>query len=400
MGVRVELFRQLRLGGLAAAVVLVASVAQAEGGAPKTVTSLGQAVVYGGDTALARDKAIEDAQRKAVEKAVGTMVASETITENFQLISDKIFSRSKGYVRGYEVLSETEEDGVYRVKIEAQVAQGNLKNDLDGIKSILRGKNMPRVLVMIAEQNVGQASAEFWWGNKNFSTNLDSVENAFIDQWTAQGLDFVDRQALQGKLSTGPALSSANPAEGAVKEFAGKTGAEVVVIGKAVATDAGTIMGTKMHSIRANISVRALHLDTGRIMATSTQSKAVGHIDPVTGGTRALTKVAEAAADELLQKILDQWQSEVAGPTTVQLTVSNFKRSRQVRQLMGILRNRVRGIQTVRQRRYGGQTAHLEVDLEGSSQDLAMELEEKKFPGFRVVIEAITANTVTAALEH
>ena len=52
----------------------------------KTVTAMGQAAIYQGDKSHARDKAIEDAMRKAVEMAVGAMVSSETITENFELI--------------------------------------------------------------------------------------------------------------------------------------------------------------------------------------------------------------------------------------------------------------------------------------------------------------------------
>ena len=58
------------------------------------VEAVGQAAIYGKDVAQARDKAIDDARRKAVEQAIGSMVSSETVTENFQLISDKILSNS------------------------------------------------------------------------------------------------------------------------------------------------------------------------------------------------------------------------------------------------------------------------------------------------------------------
>ncbi|HEV8539645.1 MAG TPA: hypothetical protein VGQ60_00645, partial [Nitrospiraceae bacterium] len=49
----------------------------------QTVTADGVAGIQGGDKAIARDNAIQDALRKAVEQAVGTMVASETMVENF-----------------------------------------------------------------------------------------------------------------------------------------------------------------------------------------------------------------------------------------------------------------------------------------------------------------------------
>ncbi len=389
------------VGSMFVALLLVAQAkGVAEAPTPATtVQAVGQAAIYGNDVAQARDKAIEDAMRKAVEQAVGAMVSSETVTQNFELLSDKIYSKSRGYVRSYKVISEKKEEGVYQVNIEAQVASGNLKNDLDGVLAVLKAKNMPRVLIMVAEQNVGQAGADFWWGNKTFSTNLDAVENAFIDSWTPKGLKFIDRQQLSGKLKVSSALSSAEPSDDAVKELGQMAGAELVVIGKAVATDVGPIMGTQMHSIRANISLRALNLDNGQILATSTQSQAVGHVDATTGGTQALQKVAVKAADDLLQKILAQWEGQVSGPSSVTLTIKNVGKSKFLRDIAEILRNQVRGVAEVRQRAFKARVAELEVDIKGSAQDLATELEEKKFTGFTLEIDEVTANTVVAVLK-
>jgi hypothetical protein len=390
--------RRMKTVGAALLVVMAAPVLWAQEGG-QTVQATGQAAIYGTDLAHARDKAIEDAMRKAVEQAMGAMISSETVTANYELISDKILSQSKGYVRNYKVLSEGKEDGVMVVKIEAQVSAGNLQNDLKGVLAVLKSKNMPRVLIMVAEQNVGQAGAAFWWGNKAFSTNLDAVENAFIDNWTPKGLKFVDRQALQGKLSVGQAMSSAEPSDGAVKEFGLAAGAEVVVIGKAVASDVGPIMGTQMHSIRANISLRALNLDNGEILATSTQTQAVGHIDPTTGGTQALQKVATKAADDLLAKILAQWEGHVSGPASVKLTLKNVGKQKFLRDISEVLRNQVRGVSDVRQRSFANKVGELEVEIKGSAQDLAEQLEDKKFPGFAVEVEAVTANTVIVTVK-
>ncbi len=392
-----------RVGVIAAVLVGLVAEAQAEvaskADAPQRVSAMGQAAVIGTDVANARDKAVDDALRKAVEQSVGTMITSETVTQNFQLLSDKVFSKARGYVRNYKITSEKQDQGVYTVNVDAEVSSGNLKNDVDGIMHVLRAKNMPRMLIMIAEQNIGQGDANFWWGNKTFSTNLDAAENTFMDHWMKKGVRFVDRQALQGKISAGPATTSAEPTNDAIKEFAGKSGAEVVIVGKAVATDVGTIMGTQMHSARANISLRALSLDTGRILATATRSEAVGHVDPTTGGTLALKKAAEKTADELLEKIMAQWSQEVSGPATITLNLTNVKQSKNLRSIAQVLREQVRGVQDVRQLSFKNKAAELEVELKGSAQDLADELETKTFPGFAVDVQEVTANSVTAALK-
>ncbi len=362
------------------------------------VAAVGQAAIVGGDTPQARDRAIDDALRRAVEQAVGTLVSAETVTQNFELLSDKIYAKSKGYVSKYEIVSEAKKEGVYEVNIKAEVKAGDLSKDLDGILAVLRAKKMPRVLVMIAEQNVGQANETFWWGDKNFSANLDAAENAFINAWKPKGVRFVDRQAITGKIKVGAALGSAAPADDAVKEFAGKAGAEVVIVGKAFARDVGPMMGTQMHSIRANLSLRALKVDTGEVLATSTTTHVAGHIDPGTGGTQALQGAAQKAAHELLERILEQWQGELGGSASVTVVINKVKGLKNVRALSATIEG-IRGVTDVRQRAFGDSKVELEVDIKGSAQDLAVELEDKQFPGFRVEVEAVTANTVTGSVK-
>jgi hypothetical protein len=389
--------RTLKLAPVVALLALPAAVwAQ-----PKTVTATGQSAVVNNDKVRARDKALDDAKRQAVEQAIGTLVSSETVTSNYELISDKVLSKSSGYVRNFKVLSEGVKEGVFEVKIEAEVDSGGLQNDLQGILAVLKAKNMPRVLLMITEQNVGSAAGNSWWaGEKSFSVDLGVVENTFIDQWNPKGFSFVDRQALAGKIKVSGAVTNADqPSDDQAKEFAKGSGAEVVIFGKAIATDAGPIMGSQMHSCRANISLRALNVDSGEILGTSTQEGTAGHIDPPTGGTKALQKVSQKAAEDLLAKIMARWEAQVAGPNKVSLTINGVQKSKHLRDIETFLRNDVRGVQDVRQRGFKAKKAEMEIELKGTAQDLAEELEDKKFPGFNIEVEEITANSVTASVK-
>lgn len=375
---------------LISALPLLCSSAVLAGDEATTVNATGQAAIVNDDAVQARDRAIQDAHRKAVEQAVGAMVSSETVTANFELLSDKIFSKSKGYVRKYDIIKESKADGIFQVEIKAQVATGDLKGDIDGVLALLQSKNMPRMLVMISEQNVGQK-------DPLFAVSLNSVENIFMDAWMPKGIEFVDRQALMGKLSVGPAVAMGGDPN-AIKEFGMQTGADIVIIGQAVATDAGSIEGTSMRSVRANVSVRALNVDNGSILASSTVAQGSAHIDGLTAGTMAFEKSARKIAEELLEKILAKWQTEVAGPSKVKLVIKNVQKSKMLADLATALRNNVRGVQNVRQRSYKAKVAELEIEMAGSAQDLAGELESKKFPGFQLEIDEFTANTVTASL--
>jgi hypothetical protein len=386
--------------GIAALTVAVAMFSATAWAADTVdVTVVGQAVIFSNDKVAAKEKAIDDALRKAVEQAVGTIISSETVTSNYQLVSDKIFSRSKGYVKSHKVVEEAVRDGnVFEVKLQATVGTAALQDDVDGILVALSAKNMPRVLVMVTEQQVGAASPSYWWGEKSFKTTMDVTENAIIASWQPKGVRFVDRQSLAGKLTTGLTTSSA-PDDRMVKDIAGKVGAEIVVRGDATAQDQGLVMGTQMHSIQVSVSLRALNTDTGDIMGAATITTAALHINPASGGTAALDKAGQAAAKVLFTKMLDRWQKEIFGAATVSLKVNDVGKTANLKALKSFLTNDIRGVKAVRERSYSKKLAELEVEIEGSAQDLATELEEKKFPGFKIEIDEVTANTITASLK-
>ena len=45
---------------------------------------------------LARDEAVKRALRRAVEEGVGTLIDSESLAQNFQLLNDEVYSQVKG----------------------------------------------------------------------------------------------------------------------------------------------------------------------------------------------------------------------------------------------------------------------------------------------------------------
>lgn len=71
-----------------------------------------------GETA---DEAIKDAFRVAVRQVVGAFVDAETLLENDELIRDKVLTYSNGCIKKYSEIRKVEENGLFRVKIRADV---------------------------------------------------------------------------------------------------------------------------------------------------------------------------------------------------------------------------------------------------------------------------------------
>ncbi len=102
-----------------------------------------------------------DAQRNAVEKAVGVFVSGKTMVEKAVAIENNILSKTDGYIKKFDVISEgPAENNLYRTRIRALVAVKDLQNDLKDM-SLLKTAELQRPRVMISlKEKVDKADVE------------------------------------------------------------------------------------------------------------------------------------------------------------------------------------------------------------------------------------------------
>jgi len=355
----------------------------------RIIEAEGAGVVINNDMALARDNAINDSLRKAVEQAVGTIISSETVVENFVVINDSIYSKSQGYIQNYRILKENVSDNLYRVKIRATVSLGSIKNDLQALGFLMARKGMPRIMVLIAEQNVGQIHPYYFWD----SIDLSICENVIQSNFLKDGFTFIDRASLEGKIK-GITLRGTDLSNSAAARLGGQVDAELVIVGKAFAKYAGNVAGTAMKSLQANVTARAIRTDNGMVIASASEHAAAVHIDDITGGTEAIKKAAEKLAESLKAQIIDKWQAETSSTSLIALTVRQIKSYSDFMRLKDVLKNEVRGVKNVYVRKMESGVARMDVEVEGSAMSLADKLAVKKFKGFSLDITSAGQNSL------
>ena len=126
-------------------------------------------------------------------------------------------------------------------------------------------KARPRVIVMIAEQNVGKNGFSYWWGAKGFVSDMDILQNALIKSWQPRGFKFVDPAMLGDALTVKGAL----PQSGAQQPVGGpdrpRYDADIAIVGKVLVTDGGVVMkGVDMRTYNAVGTLRVLNVDHRR----------------------------------------------------------------------------------------------------------------------------------------
>jgi hypothetical protein len=359
----------------------------------------GVGVIIDDNTAIARDQAIQDALRLVVEQAAGTMVSSETLVQNYEVMRDQIYSKSQGYIQRYEVTNESTEGNLYKVTIQAAVAEGNLKNDILALGLLMARKNMPRVMIMVAEQNVGMHYYSYWWGVKAGTADLSITENVLMEKLTQKGFHIVDHAMTSKTLEIKDPYKIESLNNDAVRNIGNLYDAEVVIYGKALSKLAGSVLGTSMKSAQADVSLRVVSTDTGRVIASSTQHAAAVHPNEVTAGADALKIATDAIADQLLKQIVNQWSQDVSGGSLIRLVVSDIPSYSHLVKLKEMIQKRIRGVSGLYQRDFNAGTATLDVSVPATSQKLADELVVIDFGEFAIDITHITQNSVSLKIK-
>ncbi|MDZ7412253.1 MAG: flagellar assembly protein T N-terminal domain-containing protein, partial [candidate division KSB1 bacterium] len=153
------------------------------------IEAVGTGTIFEGDVAGARDRAIDDALRQAVEQALGTYIESETRVQNYQVVDDNILSWTRGYVRNYTILSDYKKTPeLYEVRLKAEVELGDLQRDAEAVKNLIERMGNPRVMVLIDEQNVGDPTGHFRW----FEVNMTAAETAIMQKFMDSDFPVVD----------------------------------------------------------------------------------------------------------------------------------------------------------------------------------------------------------------
>ena len=273
----------------------------------------GFGTVFGGDLAQARDEALIDASRRALEQVAGVQVDAETITRNQALFDQLIRTQSRGIIQSVDVLEDGKlPDGRYRVRVSARVKAGEVKDKLESLVSELA------LVVLIPEQNLGQPTAQ------------PIVENEVVSRLEEAGYRVLDHATLQKLAKRDQVAALLRGDEQAAREIGLKFLSNLIVLGQATTRFSQNNQG--IISAYARVTARALESETGRIIANVSLEQVRGFGRTAeTAGETALGSAKKAAAEQLIQK-LDAYFKKKERPIEVRVkslpTVDDYRRTK------------------------------------------------------------------------
>lgn len=360
----------------------------------------GVAAIFDNDRALARDRAINDARNKLVEKVLGTTISGTSMVENFELVKMLIEEKSYGLVKNEKILSESYESDMCRMMLEGTVIPAAAE---DAIEDALNRYGRPKFMILISETFEKHMNAP----------GFTETEILMQERMGAAGFEFVDAQIVQdlmkrqyGQMSR---AMSGQISQDVQELLLNDNGAEVLIIGTAQTRDQSGVLEeyTKnMKSKSAIVRLKAIDMYTGRVLATTSKDAPGVHTQSDTASKRAIEAVLKkilggkgegAAASRpgpFMDEIVKQFvKSATHRPINVYITGLDYGGLKNFRDQIS---HRVRGVQQVNDKGRVGVAARLEVLFTGTTGEFTDELKAKAEKlGFLIEIPQSFPNRVT-----
>lgn len=323
-----------------------------------------------GVSSVSREDAIRQAQRSAVEEAVGVFIQSQTEIENFELKKDKIFSKTQGYIKRFTVLKESKEGNLFKLKVSATVSLDKIKNDLIAMKILLESMERPKLMVLIEEDyksmdNLGMGIA---------STEMSSLLGA-------KGFELVDKSQVDAVMNNNQGRQALAGNADAAKALGLKFGAQYVIVGKAVAQDAGEAYpGSGIKSIQASLQLKVIQTQTGLVLGSAVKNGVSAHMSPLTGATNAIQMSVQKAVDEyLIDAITKSFQGFLNNGSPLKLHVTGVNTFQESKMVIATI-EKIERVASSKKEGWNKAGGVLVLDLlyKGTSEELAEALDGKK----------------------
>jgi len=327
------------------------------------VTARGVSFFEEGREAIAREKALDEAKRAAIEQAVGTRIESKTVVENFQVSRDQVFSHATGYLKNLEILSEEKTDlGTFEVEISAEVEIAALVNDLDRFKKILGWQKNPRVSILVDPDL-----------DKAYVATARKTASRLGRKLKSEGFRVFDAATAD---TSGMGL--------------------VVRLGLEIASSQSAYQGVKLTLHEISLRTDVLRTGEGEILASASAVKSL----PGSNRLQVLDKGAKQCVDsvwkDLRRQLTRLWEKELYSQRQIDLVVKNITSHAEAEEVGAILKSDASGMVDVQLLSFKKKRAEFSIQYNGWPEHLVTELQMEYFRRkyFDSTLESIQGNRI------
>jgi len=260
---------------------------------------------------------------------------------------------------------------------------------------------VPRILFLIAEQDLQDMDPSFWWGKK-IGNQECYTENAMRDSMKAAGFQIIEHgSGLPETGKTSHIVFEPDIENTEAAAVGREMKADVVIAGKAIVykvqDDTDTEEEGEIPSFNATLTVRAVLAESGKEIDSLLETAVLKYSSENTNGEKSLMSAGAEAADKLIPRISRIWNTAKEQGDSLELTVKgtrnlgNFVRFRKDLNAMPDVKN-------IHIESMKSDEADIRVAFSKDAQAFAEALKKMKFDSFGIEIRIISGKRLEIAL--
>jgi hypothetical protein len=362
----------------------------------KTVVVIGTGKIYKENSASARKKAIENSLVSAVESVAIDLIPPESLHQTFQSFNEALYHQTGKFIQGYKVLAEFKIKNAYRVMVEVNVSIAGLTKLMSDARIMSGGKSLPKILVLVSEQNLEDTSPKYWWGKKAVFGEIFSV-SAFIETMRSKGLPVLDHQSIAQNISIDDGYDKPDLDKEEAVDLGLNFKADIVIVGKTIIDQSQNIMGKDIRSFKGIVSARAILTDTGEEIATITQNAVTANADETIGSRKALSAAGSLAGETLASQIIDAWQRKDEQTNIIGIVVEGTDNLAKFEKFIRII-NKISGVKNLQIKELKANETVISVEFKGNAKTLADALMLKSYESVGINIYEVSKNHLRVEL--
>lgn len=349
----------------------------------KVVEVIASGAIAGDMTDSARQQAISGGLVSAVALASIDLLPMEVQVDSFEMLNQVLYNQVDEFVQDYKVLTEFVADSQYRVVMRVTVRLDKVEDQLSNSGMILTQEAMPRILIFMAEQGLGEDTPTYWWGEKLVFV-VPSSEVAMADSLREKGYTIVPRGNLVEPLNHDLDLSIKDAIT-----IGRYLTADIVVVGVSKADTSSNVMGGTIKSYKGSVAVKAYRTDTGGLVATVSRAAVAAGEQAAQTGREALSTAGTLTAEELSKQILVERQIAASMVPSVEIVVigtGELKNFVKFRKMLGT----ISGVSGINIKEIKPNESTITVDYTETGDTLAEELMLKTYDSFGIDIYEVS----------
>ena len=349
----------------------------------KVVEVIASGTIVGAKTEAAREQAIAGGLVSAVALASAELLPVEAQVENFQKLNQVLYNQVDNFVQNYKVLTELVTGRQYRVAMRVTVMLDRVEEQLSSSGVIFTQARMPRILIFMAEQKLGEDRPAYWWGEKLVFV-VPSSEAGMADVLREKGFTIVARGNLVEPLNHDLKLSIEE-----ATTIGKHLNADIVIVGVAKADTSSNVMSGNIKSYEGSVAARAYRTDTGETVAAVSRTAVAAGEKAARAVGEALTSAGALTGEELAKQIIAERQKAAAVVPSIEIAVigtGELKNFVAFRKKLGT----VPGVSGINIKEIKPNESTITVEYNDSGETLAQELMLKTYDSFGIDIYEVS----------